>query len=985
MADIAYTLQTGREAMEERLGMTAVSIGELEEKLRGYVEGREDIEELYKGQVKREKETLGIFTADEELQEAIEKWVQRRKYNKLLDLWVKGLAFNWERIYGDSRPRKISLPTYPFARERYWLAGLENKLRVEAKKETRSRIHPLLQENTSDLSEQRYSSIFTGEEFFLRDHVIKGEKILPGVAYLEMARKAVEESVPGGEDRIIKLKNVIWAIPIGVNGSRKEVQVGIYPEEDGEISYEIYSETGGEEVVHSQGRAGIYEAEAEAERIDIERIKRESKKTIAGSKCYEIYRRIGMEYGGSHQAISEIYTGTETVLARLTLPEIVKDTREEYVLHPSIMDGALQATIGLAMGNGYTNDAKEQNKPSLPFALEELEIYSPCVEEMWAVIKKEGESQVGDRIQKLDIDICDGEGKVCIRMKRFTSRILERDIERKTNPGTLLLEQVWKEEKADKVEGKGEYSSHHVILIETENITPKAIEQQISGVRSILFQSDAAIDKRYEIYAVQLFEEIQSILKNKSKDKVLVQVVIPDEADKLVYAGLSGLTKTAKIENPRIMGQTIEIERGENAEGIADKLKENSRTTDTKVRYKGGRRYIESINAVSSIGEKADTEEVNIPWKEGGVYLITGGAGGLGLIFAEEIAGKVKDIRVIITGRSKLSEEKKSRIKEIESKGAKIEYREVDVTDRQRVVELIDKIEKDYGFLNGIIHSAGIIRDNFIIKKTKEEFEQVLRPKVSGLVNIDEATKDKALDFIIIFSSIAGVFGNIGQADYAAANAFMDAYAGYRNELEKANKRHGRTLSLNWPLWEEGGMHIDEESKKMIQRAGTAAISTERGIKAFYKAFGTDKNQTIVLEGDPEQLKTKIIERQFEEKESKQVTLIQRERTVSDITKDNLEEKAVNYFKRLLSKAIKLSPDRIEADAPMEKYGIDSVIIMGLTNELEKTFGSLSKTLFFEYNNIQELTKYFIESYKEKLISLLGMDLNRTEDIEEKE
>ena len=106
LADIAYTLQTGREAMEERLGMTAVSIGELEEKLRGYVEGREDIEELYRGQVKREKETLSIFTADEDMQKAIESWINKRKYGKLLELWVKGLAFDWERIYGDSKPRR---------------------------------------------------------------------------------------------------------------------------------------------------------------------------------------------------------------------------------------------------------------------------------------------------------------------------------------------------------------------------------------------------------------------------------------------------------------------------------------------------------------------------------------------------------------------------------------------------------------------------------------------------------------------------------------------------------------------------------------------------------------------------------------------------------------------------------------------------------------------------------------------------------------
>jgi len=121
LADMAYTLQVGREAMEERLAVMATSMKELEEKLTSYREGKEVSEDLYRGQVKRNKETLAVFAADEELQEAIDKWIQRRKYAKLLDLWVKGLTFDWNKLYGDIKPRRISLPTYPFARERYWV------------------------------------------------------------------------------------------------------------------------------------------------------------------------------------------------------------------------------------------------------------------------------------------------------------------------------------------------------------------------------------------------------------------------------------------------------------------------------------------------------------------------------------------------------------------------------------------------------------------------------------------------------------------------------------------------------------------------------------------------------------------------------------------------------------------------------------------------------------------------------------------------
>jgi len=112
LADMAYTLQVGRDAMAERLAMIVGSIEELEEKLKGFVEGQDGIENFYRGQVKRNKETLAIFVADEELQEAMEKWIQRRKYTKLLELWVKGLNLDWNKLYGDTKPRRISLPTY---------------------------------------------------------------------------------------------------------------------------------------------------------------------------------------------------------------------------------------------------------------------------------------------------------------------------------------------------------------------------------------------------------------------------------------------------------------------------------------------------------------------------------------------------------------------------------------------------------------------------------------------------------------------------------------------------------------------------------------------------------------------------------------------------------------------------------------------------------------------------------------------------------
>jgi polyketide synthase PksN len=128
LSDIAYTLQVGRDAMEERLAIIVNSIKELEGKLVAFLEGEEGIEDLHQGHVRRSRESMAVFMADEDLQEVIEKWVKRKKYPKLLDLWVNGLSFDWNKLYQDSKPCKISLPTYPFAKEHYWVPKFETKL-----------------------------------------------------------------------------------------------------------------------------------------------------------------------------------------------------------------------------------------------------------------------------------------------------------------------------------------------------------------------------------------------------------------------------------------------------------------------------------------------------------------------------------------------------------------------------------------------------------------------------------------------------------------------------------------------------------------------------------------------------------------------------------------------------------------------------------------------------------------------------------------
>ncbi|MCP5007677.1 MAG: hypothetical protein GY941_27645, partial [Planctomycetes bacterium] len=268
----------------------------------------------------------------------------------------------WKYLYDHVNVHRISgLPVYPFSRERYWIS---EETGGEKKKQGSdyTSLNPLLHQNTSTLEEERFTSTFTGKEFFLSDHQVKGEKVFPGVGYLEMARAAVEKaSGPTEEGMTIYLKNIVWAQPIVVNGSAQKVHIGLFGEDSGQIQYEVYTESDNEEelIVHSQGVAE-YKVKEETHPLDIQNLQSQMNQGIFNAeKCYEAFQEMGIEYGEGHRGIREIYQGENQLLVRLRLPSSVHDTQDEYVLHPSLMDSALQSSIGLVLNSGALSDGSK--------------------------------------------------------------------------------------------------------------------------------------------------------------------------------------------------------------------------------------------------------------------------------------------------------------------------------------------------------------------------------------------------------------------------------------------------------------------------------------------------------------------------------------------------------------------------------------------------------------------------------------------------
>ncbi|HET8773434.1 MAG TPA: SDR family NAD(P)-dependent oxidoreductase [Thermoanaerobaculia bacterium] len=957
----AYTLQVGREAMDERLALVVRSAAQLAGKLAAYVAGDQNIDDLYQGQVKRNEDTLSLFSTDADLRQTVEKWIAGQHFSKLLDLWVKGLELDWSRLYGQTRPSRISLPTYPFARERYWIETAGQHAVVS----TTAVLHPLLHRNTSDLSEERFRSTFTGAEFFLADHQLapNGQsalKVLPGVAYLEMARAAIEQALPERpESRLLELRNLVWAQPIVVAGPT-DVFIALSVDDDDQIEYEIYSRGADRENIHCQGSAALSRQPAPPA-LDLEQLDAQmTRGAVDIDRLYAACTRMGLLYGPSFRGVDAVRRGSGQLLARLRLPVAAAGTAADYVLHPSLMDAALQASMALG------ELAEEAGSPKVPFALDTLRVIAPCTAEMTAWVRYAAGSQAGDNLVKLDVDLCDERGNICVQMSGLSLRALSKELaaaaaEHAT--GSLLAIPAW---EAISIESNAErlFAQHHVILCELPQIDPRALESSLPGSACLsLTGRGASIAQRYNAHALTCFERVRSILQSKPQEKVLLQVVIAGGEEHAVLAGLSGLLKTAALENLQFAGQVILVPAKGTAGELASLLREEQRgALDAVVRYDRGVRQVLRWSEIP-----AGADDAPVAFKDDGVYLITGGTGGLGLIFAEEILGQTRRARVVLTGRSALSPEKEALLS-----SGRISYRQVDLGDAEQVDRLIAGVRDEYQQLNGILHCAGMISDHLILKKSGDEFAAVLAPKVAGTFNLDQASRDVELDLFVLFSSTSAALGNLGQADYATANGFMDQFAAYRNRQVAAKERHGRTRSINWPLWQSGGMGIDAAGLEILrQTTGMEPLQTATGLQAFHRSVALPDDQLLVIEGDLTRIRRVLASGRPVQQEPV-ARPVSAQTAAATIGGGELVEKTQEYLQRQFSDLLKLPAQKIDPLASLEQYGIDSVLAMQLINRLEKTFGSLSKTLIFEYQSVRELSGYFIAHHAAQLAALFA-------------
>jgi hypothetical protein len=233
----------------------------------------------------------------------------------------------------------------------------------------------------------------------------------------------------------------------------------------------------------------------------------------------------------------------------------------------------------------------------------------------------------------------------------------------------------------------------------------------------------------------------------------------------------------------------------------------------------------------------------------------------------------------------------------------------------------------------------------------------VLPPKIDGVRHLDRALQDEALDFFVVFSSLAGVLGNVGQSDYAFANAYLDEFVLARERSRARGRRSGRTLAISWPLWDTGGMRAAAAAESLILgKAGLRPLPPETGLEIFRIALRSGEPQVVAVYGERPRIDQLLVP---------PAPMVFGRQSSGDPGPDGslLRASALVYLTERFARLVKIPATRIQAAEPLETYGIDSMMIMEFTGQLEETFGPLSKTLLFEHQTLEQLNEYFVSRH----------------------
>lgn len=476
----------------------------------------------------------------------------------------------------------------------------------------------------------------------------------------------------------------------------------------------------------------------------------------------------------------------------------------------------------------------------------------------------------------------------------------------------------------------------------------------------------------------------QAMIKNNQSNLWLVtraaqtvgQLAFPTAAGQ---SALLGFARTLANEYPELHCKRVDLDPRVHQTEIAELANEilNADPSEEEI-------ALRDVRHVRRLARVVSGDAPPLAFHGDGSYLITGGLRGLGLLVAEWMAERgAKNLALL--GRSAPNADARQSLERLEKKGVKVLALQGDVSHEEDVTRLIQEMETSLPPLKGVIHSAGMVDDGVILQQTWPRFETVMAAKVTGTWLLHRLTRHLALDFFVLFSSGASLIGTAGQANHAAANAFMDGFAAYRRALGLP------ATSIHWGAWSGTGAAVDRD---LARTRGIATFTPAQGLKALEWAIQQQFIEAAVLPGDwndllksyPSGAEPTFLRNMARQVQAQRARMESREPelSLSQILAKTVPNKRrsvlLDYVRRQAAQVLTIkNAHSIDPDQPLQTLGLDSLMAVELRNKLSQTVGkTLPATLLFEYPTLNALVEYAASQ-------IFQLDVQKTEAVEKKQ
>ncbi|WP_344486273.1 type I polyketide synthase, partial [Streptomyces amakusaensis] len=787
----------------------------------------------------------------------------RRFWRALAEAHCRGVALDWDAVFAGTDPRRVALPTYAFQGRRHWLETTAAPSDASGLGLITAH-HPVI--GAAVGMADRDAFLFVGRlsaqtHPWLADHAVDGTVLLPSTGFVELALRAGEHV--GCE----LVEEITLAAPLLLPGGgavRVQVVVG-ESDESGRRKLEIFSQPDDNDehtarpwTPHATGLLAPARRESPA---DLALWPPAGATEVALESFYERAERSGYEYGPAFRGLRRVWRSGGETFAEVALAEEQRSEAELFGLHPALLDAALHPLLLPVL---------DEDRPAvLPFSWSGVTLHATGASVLRVRLTPTGDSSAA-------LVIADGTGAPVATADSLTLRPLPagalsaaapegaRDGLLRvgwtalsvpaSDPGTDGWALLGNRNGNGDADGGGEadeslaaalgvpadrrHRDLGALLTALDGSAPVPDVVVLAPPRSA--GPDAELPERARASAESLLTTVREWLADDrlaaAKLVVLTRGAVAagdEDVTDLARSPLWGLLRSAQTENP---GRFLLVDLdgdpdGDSGRALPALVALAAASDEPQIALRDGAALVPRLSRAD-----APRPDAAPRWDEGTV-LITGATGTLGGLLARHLVTEhgARSL-LLLSRRGERAEGAAALGEELRALGAEVVFAACDAADREALAGALAAVPADRP-LKAVVHTAGVVDDGLLTGLTPERLAGVLRPKVDAAWNLHALTRDLELNAFVLYSSLAGLLGTAGQANYAAGNTFLDALAQHR-------RAHGLpAASLAWGLWSdtsESTSHVTEVDVRRMAQSGLLPLSSDDGTALFDASFAQD-------------------------------------------------------------------------------------------------------------------------------------------------